>query len=132
MSKVGSKDTAPEKVVRSRLHQAGYRFRLHVKELPGSPDVVLPRYRLVIFVNGCFWHQHAGCSRARVPQQNRQFWTDKLRRNVERDRRTRAELKSLDWRVTTVWECELADEAWLDRTVALIAPHEIEEVNERE
>jgi len=106
MSRIRGRDTAPERAVRSLLHRMGYRFRLHSRSLPGSPDLVLPRYRTVILVNGCFWHQHRGCPFAYVPKTRVEFWKEKLRKNEERDRRTVRELCDLGWRVLTVWECE--------------------------
>src|SRR5690625_2783825 len=83
MSRIKSKDTKPEKIVRSLLHRAGYRFRLHVKRLPGKPDLVLPRYRTAIFVNGCFWHRHPGCKQATTPTANQTFWLEKFERTIE-------------------------------------------------
>ena len=107
MSKVKSKDTALELIVRSQLHRAGFRFRLHVRELPGMPDIVLPKYKTAIFVHGCFWHQHSGCKKATIPKQNRDFWSAKLARNVERDEQARTRLSEMGWRVLTIWECEI-------------------------
>ena len=106
MSRIRSKDTAPELRVRSALHRAGYRFRLHVKDLPGKPDIVLPKYKTVIFVHGCFWHRHKGCPEASVPSTNQEYWKKKFQRNVERDKQDQAELKKLGWRVIVVWGCE--------------------------
>jgi len=103
---VTSKNTTPEKRVRSALHRMGYRFRLHKKNLPGKPDIVLAKHSLVIFVHGCFWHRHPGCSANRVPKSNVEFWEEKFRRNVERDKRDRAALEELGWRVEVLWECE--------------------------
>ncbi len=107
MSKVRGKNTRPEKAVRSLLHRLGFRFRLHVKELPGSPDIVLPKYKAVIFVHGCFWHQHPGCKKASVPETRKDFWNGKLQRNVERDEQNKNDLQNLGWSVLVVWECEL-------------------------
>jgi len=109
MSRVHGKDTTPELAVRSMVHRMGYRFRLHRKDLPGKPDIVLPRHRCVVFVHGCFWHRHKGCKRASTPQSNVEYWERKFRRNVERDRRHRRDLRKLGWRVVVVWECELRD-----------------------
>jgi DNA mismatch endonuclease (patch repair protein) len=106
MSKVRSKDSIAEKKVRSALHAAGYRFRLHRKDLPGTPDIVLPKYRLAIFVHGCFWHRHKGCAKASTPKSNREFWEKKFAENIERDLRTMASLDALKWRVVVIWECE--------------------------
>lgn len=109
MSRIRSTDTKPEKRVRSLLHGMGYRFRLHVKTLPGSPDIVLPKYRTVVFVHGCFWHRHAGCKYASVPATRREFWTAKFAENQARDRRVAELLRGEGWRVLIVWQCELRD-----------------------
>jgi DNA mismatch endonuclease (patch repair protein) len=113
MRSVGRKDTGPEILVRSMLHQAGFRFRKNVRALPGSPDVVLPKYGAVVFVHGCFWHQHAGCRRATRPASRRDYWDAKLARNVERDRQNARRLRDAGWKVLVVWECETADAAAL-------------------
>lgn len=111
MAKVRSHDTKPEKLVRSLLHRAGFRFRKNAKELPGCPDVVLPRYRTVIFVHGCFWHRH-DCPKGRsVPANRRDFWVSKLERNAERDKENQQQLRDAGWRVLVVWECELKQDA---------------------
>lgn len=107
MSGIRSHDTKPELAVRSWLHRAGLRFRLHVRDLPGSPDIVLPRWGAVVFVHGCFWHRHRGCARAATPSTRRAFWTAKFRSNVERDERNRRALRRLGWRTRTIWECSL-------------------------
>ena len=109
MKAVGQSDTGPEVLVRSLLHRAGFRFRKNVRAMPGSPDVVLPRYRTVVFVHGCFWHQHHGCKRATRPASNTAYWDAKLARNVERDRTKADELMAQGWRVIVVWECETSD-----------------------
>lgn len=111
MSRIRSRDTAPEKKVRSLLHNAGFRFRLHVKKLPGSPDIVLPRYRAVIFVHGCYWHRHAKCRYAYTPKSRTEFWEGKFKATVERDREKSDELRSAGWRIIVVWECELEKNA---------------------
>jgi len=105
MKSVGTKDTGPEWTVRRWLHGRGLRYRLHPKQLPGRPDIVLPRLRLAIFVHGCFWHCH-DCRRGRAPKSNLDYWGPKLARNRERDIRKAAELEASGWRVLTVWECE--------------------------
>jgi len=105
MSAVKSKNTKPERRVRSALHALGYRFRLHRKDLPGVPDIVLPKYRTVVFVHGCFWHQHPGCKKATLPQQNREFWAAKLSGNADRDLVVEHELATLGWHVLVIWEC---------------------------
>lgn len=107
MARVRSRNTKPELAVRSMLHRMGYRFRLHRKDLPGKPDVVLPRYRTVVFVHGCFWHQHTGCKKATLPKRNSEFWEAKLKRNIERDEETRRRLESSGWHVLVLWECEV-------------------------
>lgn len=106
MSAVRSANTTPELAVRSFLHRAGFRFRLHRKDLPGRPDIVLPKRRLAIFVHGCFWHQHPGCRRATVPASRQGYWLVKLARNVHRDGVNVTALEKLGWRVLVVWECE--------------------------
>jgi DNA mismatch endonuclease (patch repair protein) len=103
------KDTKPELLVRRCLHAMGYRFRLHRRDLPGRPDIVLPRHRTVIQVHGCFWHQHPGCKLASVPQTRREYWLPKLARNVERDAVSTKALEALGWRVVTLWECNISD-----------------------
>ncbi len=108
MSRIGSKDTKPELAVRKALHRVGLRFRLHVKGLPGRPDVVLPRRRLAVFVNGCFWHRCPHCGPS-VPKSNVGYWTEKFRRNVERDRRALDSLAGMGWRVVVVWECRIGE-----------------------
>lgn len=107
MSRIRSRDTKPEIVLRSALHRLGFRFRLHGRRLPGKPDIVLPRYRTAIFVHGCFWHRHKGCKVATTPKSNTDFWVIKFDRNVARDARNVEELRRAGWRVLTVWECEL-------------------------
>jgi DNA mismatch endonuclease (patch repair protein) len=104
MAAVRNKDTGPERKVRSALFSAGYRYRLHRRDLPGSPDIVLARYRFAIFVHGCFWHGHH-CRRGRRPTSNAEFWNAKLDGNMVRDRKNRAALKMLGWTVVTIWQC---------------------------
>jgi len=107
MSRIKDKNTEPEKRIRSMLHELGYRFRLHRKDLPGRPDVVLPKYKTVIFVHGCFWHRHRGCKYSYQPKSRVEFWKTKFDTNVERDERNTEKLKKLGWRVLIIWECEL-------------------------
>ena len=109
MSGIRGKNTKPELLVRKYLHARGLRFRLHVKDLPGKPDMVFPKYRAVVFVHGCFWHQHADCKYATMPSTRGDFWANKLSDNVARDQYQSAVLAGLDWRVFIVWECELQD-----------------------
>ncbi len=115
MRQVKGRDTSPEKIVRSLLHRMGYRFRLQRDDLPGKPDIVLPRFKTVVFVNGCFWHRHSGCKRATTPATNVDYWQTKFARNVARDARNQAELEKMGWRVVIVWECELKDKTTLEK-----------------
>lgn len=108
MSRIKGVDTAPERQLRSLLHRAGFRFRLYERHLPGRPDIVLPRYRAVVFVHGCFWHRHAGCRYATTPSTRPDFWNGKFAATVARDARKADELAAAGWRVITVWECELS------------------------
>jgi DNA mismatch endonuclease (patch repair protein) len=108
MSQIRGKDTEPEKAVRAALHRLGYRFRLHVKDLAGKPDIVLPKYRTVIFVHGCFWHRHRGCSNCTTPTSNRAFWVRKLEGNAARDKLKARSLRRVGWKVLVIWECETA------------------------
>jgi len=108
MSAIGGKDTRPELKVRSYLHSKGFRFRLHVRNLPGRPDMVFPKYRTVVFVHGCFWHRHDGCNLAYHPKTNVDFWEKKFQGNVERDLRNLQELEKDGWKVLIIWECELS------------------------
>lgn len=119
MARVKSRDTQPELVVRRLLHRMGYRFRLHRKEIPGRPDIVLPKYRKVIFVHGCFWHGHQGCCRAARPASNSDFWKNKLSGNMERDRKNLSELKKQGWGVLVVWQCELKDAVDLEHKLTV-------------
>ena len=107
MAQVKGRDTNPEKAVRSLLHRMGYRFRLQKKDLPGKPDIVLPKYHTAVFVHGCFWHRHSGCKRASRPATNIAYWDQKFARNVTRDAQNEVALENLGWHVLVVWECEL-------------------------
>jgi DNA mismatch endonuclease (patch repair protein) len=118
MSHIRGKDTDVEKKVRSLLHSLGYRFRLHVDGLPGKPDIVLPKYASIVFVHGCFWHGHNRCKRASIPQTNREFWTQKISGNVQRDRRTTRELHKLGWKVLVVWQCQTKNRALVENRIA--------------
>ena len=120
MAAIRGKDTKPEVIVRSFLHRLGFRFRLHGRDLPGRPDIVLPKYRTVVEVRGCFWHRHEGCPFAYTPKSNREFWESKLNGNRERDRRNLRDLARLGWRVIEVWECELGENGVLERLPGLI------------
>src|ERR1019366_1014529 len=107
MSSIGSSNTQPEKTVRSMVHGMGYRFRLHVRRLPGTPDIVLPRHKKIILVHGCFWHGHVRCLKGRPPKTNLDFWTPKLAANRKRDRAVAAKLRRLGWDVLIIWQCQL-------------------------
>ena len=109
MGRIRGANTKPERLVRSMLHRMGLRFRLHRKDLPGKPDIVLPKHRTVIFVHGCFWHRHRGCRFAYTPKSRVEFWTRKFEQNVERDRRACRVLRRQGWRVITIWECQTQD-----------------------
>lgn len=109
MSHVSGKNTKPEIAVRSLLHKMGYRFRLHRKDLPGKPDITLPKYKKVIFVHGCFWHGHPSCSHSKRPATNKKFWSKKLDKNIERDKESVNALSQLGWDALTVWSCEVKD-----------------------
>jgi DNA mismatch endonuclease (patch repair protein) len=112
--------TKPERIVRSFLHRAGLRFRLHARDLPGRPDIVLPKHRAVVEVRGCFWHRHPGCRYATTPASNAAFWKSKFEENVRRDRRNRRSLRQAGWRVFVIWECQVAGDARLSRLVERI------------
>lgn len=112
MSRIGSKNTAPELVVRGLLHALGYRFRLHRKDLPGTPDIVLPKLRKAIFVHGCFWHAH-GCRIGQPPKSNPEFWQPKLARNKARDAEKSEALRDAGWDVLTLWQCEIKERTTL-------------------
>lgn len=113
MSRIKSKDTKPEIVVRSIVHGLGYRFRKNVKDLPGCPDIVLARHHKTIFVHGCFWHGHVRCRKSAKPTSNVSFWTKKLEGNIKRDKRNLKELKSAGWQTMVIWECQLKNETLL-------------------
>lgn len=125
MSHIKSKDTSIEMRVRKALFKDGFRFRKNVKELPGKPDVVLPKYKTVIFINGCYWHRH-DCKEFHIPKTNSDFWIAKFNRNVENDQKHYKELKDAGWRVIVVWECEI--EKQFDETIERI----VNEILEKE
>lgn len=120
MSRIRSKGTKPEETIRKALYSKGYRYRKNVRKLPGCPDIVLPKYKTVIFVHGCFWHMH-DCGRFRWPATNKEYWIPKITRNVERDKCNQEELKVLGWDVIVVWECEIKTK--LNETVNKIEVH---------
>ena len=117
MARIKSKNTKPEIAIRSALHRAGFRFRLHAKELPGRPDIVLPKYRTIILHNGCFWHGHK-CKLGRLPTSNRKFWREKIRRNRKRDAENERKLEAMGWKVVRIWTCGF--EAGLKKSLKLL------------
>jgi len=119
MSLIRSKNTKPERVVRSLMHRLGYRFRIHRNDLPGCPDLVLVARKQVVFVHGCFWHAHQHCKIANRPKSSRSYWNAKFKRNVERDRLNYQLLRRSGWKVVTIWECETRDEASLGRKILI-------------
>lgn len=124
MSRIKSKDTNPERIVRSLLHCRKYRFRLHRKDLPGKPDIVLSKFQAVIFVHGCFWHRHNGCKFAYTPKSRMGFWEKKFDENQVRDKRVRHQLRKLGWRVIVVWECETRQTQKLSRRLTHLLPRQ--------
>ena len=120
MRRVPSKNTLLEQTVRKAIHALGYRYRLHRRDLPGTPDIVLPRFRLAIFVHGCFWHGHEGCPAASVPKSNVEFWAAKLSANVARDRAAAEALKKAGWNVEVIWGCQLRKKTLRSRLDAIL------------
>ena len=110
MSHIRSKDTVPERLIRCALHRRGFRFRLHDKGLPGHPDLVFRKHGAVVFIHGCFWHQHRACRDGRIPDSRQEYWEPKLKRNVERDALAQERLQQLGWRVYVLWECEVRED----------------------
>lgn len=121
MSGIRGKNTRPEIAVRKFLHAAGLRFRLHVADLPGRPDIVLPKHNSVVFVHGCFWHRHDGCKNCSTPKTRPEFWNAKFAANVQRDKRDQDELHRAGWNVVVIWECEAYTDAKLNRLLTRIA-----------
>lgn len=117
MAAVHSKNTTPEKAVRRIVHKLGYRYRLHVDDLPGKPDMVFPKRHKIVFLHGCFWHRHSRCRYATQPKTNVEFWQRKFCKNVERDRCTQRKLKKMGWTILVVWQCELKDPEKLVRRI---------------
>ncbi len=113
MAAIKNKNTLPELLLRKYLHSLGYRYSLHKKNFPGKPDIFLRKYSVVLFVHGCFWHQHKGCKNSGNPKSNRKFWYPKLKANVERDERSRKALRKLGYKVIVVWECEINKKSWV-------------------
>ena len=120
MRAIRSGNTKPELVVRKYLHRAGLRYSLHRKDLPGTPDIVLPRWSAVVFVHGCYWHRHEGCRYSTTPKSNAEFWERKFTQNVERDKRNRIALEKLGWRVFTVWGCQTDMHKYLESLVCSV------------
>ena len=116
MSRIRSKDTRPEMLVRRFLHKNGFRYRLHVKNLPGKPDIVLPKYKTVIFIHGCFWHGHEGCKYFVVPKTRTEWWLNKIRGNTENDANSESLLTDTGWKIIKIWECELKKQ-FVDKTL---------------
>ena len=123
MAQVKDRNTCPEKTVRSLLHRMGYRFRLQRTDLPGKPDIVLPKLKTVVFVHGCFWHRHPGCKRATIPASNTEYWNPKFARTVARDARNQGLLEAAGWRVLVIWECEMKNLAELRARIYDIFEH---------
>ena len=122
MSRIHSKNTAPELRVRSVMHRAGYRYRLHVSEMPGKPDIVMPRYRIAMFVNGCFWHRHPGCRHTSTPKTNTEYWQRKFAGNVARDGNAHAVLRQNGWTVLVIWECQTRNAVELANLLGGVLP----------
>jgi DNA mismatch endonuclease (patch repair protein) len=118
MSRISGQDTKPEMIVRKYLFQRGFRYRKNVKKLPGKPDIVLRKYKLVIFIHGCFWHGHVGCVKASIPKSNENFWENKITLNKQRDKRNVHALKKLGWRVVIIWQCKLRNKVSLEKTLS--------------
>lgn len=117
MSQIKGKNTKPEMQVRSVLHSLGYRYRLHKKDLPGKPDIVLTKYKTIIFVNGCFWHGHSGCKRSNIPKSNVEYWSKKIAGNISRFQDSANKLQNLGWKVFVIWECETKDPILLEQII---------------
>ena len=120
MSRIRSKDTKPEMIVRKMLHKNGIRYRLHVQDLPGKPDLSNKKKNFSVFINGCFWHQHQGCKRATMPKSNTSYWKPKLRRNIEKYNENVEKLILNGWRVFTIWECEVREQKMLNKLITNI------------
>jgi DNA mismatch endonuclease (patch repair protein) len=118
MARIRSKHTSPELTVRRALFRLGYRFRLHRKDLPGTPDIVFQSRKKVVFIHGCFWHAHEGCPLAKIPKTRAEYWQAKFLRNAKRDKSSKRQLRSMGWRTLTIWECEIVQEEHLWRRLA--------------
>jgi DNA mismatch endonuclease, patch repair protein len=115
MSKISGKETKPEITVRKFLFSQGFRYRKNDKRLPGKPDIVLPKYKTVIFVHGCFWHGHQNCKKSALPQTNHEFWKNKIQKNIERDKSKQKELKKLGWKAITIWQCRIKNKTLFEK-----------------
>ena len=120
MSRIRGRNTRPEMIVRSMLHRMGFRFRLNRKDLPGKPDIVLPRHKTVIFVHGCFWHRHPKCKYSYTPKSRLEFWIPKFNKNIEADKKAVKGLEKLGWNVIVFWECELAETENLEKKISVL------------
>jgi len=120
MSRIKGFNTKPELLVRSALHKKGLRFRIHTADLPGKPDIILPKYKAAIFVHGCFWHRHKKCKKAYTPKSRLDFWQNKFEENVIRDEKKEKELKKMGWKIFVIWECEIENAALLEKIVVRI------------
>ena len=121
MSSIKSKNTKPELIIRSALHNLGFRFRLHNKKLPGNPDLVLAKYHAAIFIHGCFWHKHEYCKVSHIPKTRTKFWTEKFDKNTKRDQKALYELKRKGWRTAWIWECSLSNKGNIRTTIEELA-----------
>ena len=126
MSKIRGKNTKPEMIVRSTCHELGLRYRLHRKDLPGTPDLVFPKYRLCLFVHGCFWHRHPGCKYAYTPKSRLDFWLPKLAKNIERDSKAQRALEAAGWRVSVIWECQTESKDALRTKIRKMVDHTLD------
>lgn len=117
MSKISGKETKPEILVRKFLFAQGFRYRKNDKRLPGKPDIVLPKYKTLIFVHGCFWHGHQNCKKSALPLTNHEFWKDKIQKNIERDKLKQKELKKLGWKIITIWQCQIKSRESVEKTL---------------
>jgi len=129
MSKISGKETKPEILVRKYLFANGFRFRKNVKTLPGKPDIVLPKYKTIIFVHGCFWHGHKDCKKSKLPKTRKEFWENKIRGNIQRDKTNIEELKNQGWNVLVLWECELKNKELRERKLLYIKDYLLKLIN---
>ena len=128
MSRIRGRDTKPELIVRRIAHRLGFRFRLHRKDLPGTPDIVFPRHLAVVMVHGCFWHRHSGCKYASSPKTHVRYWENKFKGNIVRDKRSEMALRDLGWRVMVIWECETKDHEAVAARISSYLRHAVSEL----